>query len=273
MTTYLNPGAIEGYSEAQQGKFLAKGADGIVFVDGGGGSSTLAELTDVAITTASESNMLSYDSATGKWVNRTEIDPSNLPEFSSSVTGQVLAKTGSDTAEFVTLTGQAPAYIDMTGIQAPVTDFYTKGQTDTLLDAKQDTLVSATNIKTLNSTSLLGSGDISIPNLSFHHITPTVSGGSLVFDSTLTEGYNRCYARVSTSANMTLTLSFTNTDEHYITVHNSGSADITVAVATVTGYTIIGNTAITIAAGKYYEISFLRSGYDYILTERLLTTA
>lgn len=31
------------------------------------------------------------------------------------------------------------------------------------LDAKQDTLVSGTNIKTVNSTSLLGSGDISIP--------------------------------------------------------------------------------------------------------------
>lgn len=34
--------------------------------------------------------------------------------------------------------------------------------TQTALDSKQDTLVSGTNIKTINSTSLLGSGDISI---------------------------------------------------------------------------------------------------------------
>jgi len=34
--------------------------------------------------------------------------------------------------------------------------------TQTALDAKQATLVSGTNIKTINSTSLLGSGDISV---------------------------------------------------------------------------------------------------------------
>ncbi len=39
---------------------------------------------------------------------------------------------------------------------------YSIVQTDALLDAKQDTLVSGTNIKTVNSQSLLGSGDITI---------------------------------------------------------------------------------------------------------------
>ena len=34
--------------------------------------------------------------------------------------------------------------------------------TQTALNAKQDTLVSATNIKTVNSTSLLGSGDVTV---------------------------------------------------------------------------------------------------------------
>ena len=56
-------------------------------------------------------------------------------------------------------------------------DLYSKQQTDTLLagkadssalSGKQDTLVSGTNIKTINSTPLLGSGDI------------TISGGSKV---------------------------------------------------------------------------------------------
>lgn len=46
--------------------------------------------------------------------------------------------------------------------------------TQTALNAKQDTLVSGTNIKTVNSTSLLGSGDISVQN----PITLTTTGTS-----------------------------------------------------------------------------------------------
>lgn len=41
-------------------------------------------------------------------------------------------------------------------------NFYDKGETDDLLDEKQATLVSGTNIKTVNNNSLLGSGNISI---------------------------------------------------------------------------------------------------------------
>lgn len=40
--------------------------------------------------------------------------------------------------------------------------YYTETETNTLLSAKQDTLVSGTNIKTINSTSLLGSGDLAV---------------------------------------------------------------------------------------------------------------
>ena len=41
-------------------------------------------------------------------------------------------------------------------------NFYDKDETDDLLDEKQATLVSGTNIKTINNNSLLGSGNISI---------------------------------------------------------------------------------------------------------------
>lgn len=272
MTTYLNPEAIQGYTEAQQGKFLAKGADGIVFVDGGG-SSSLAGLTDVAITSASESNMLSYDSATEKWVNKTEIDPLNLPKFSASLSGQVLAKTGVSTVDFVTVTGTAPAYINMTGVQAPVTDFYTKGEINVFLSQKQDTLVSGTSIKTINEIPVLGSGDIFIPNLSFNHVMVNNPNTSITFDDTLTGGRNRCYARADISNNISLVVNFTTTDEHYITIHNTAATDVTVSVDALSPRRIIGNTAITIAADKYYEISFILAGTEYILTERLLTTA
>lgn len=44
-----------------------------------------------------------------------------------------------------------------------LSDYYTKEETDTLLGNKQDTLVSGTNIKTINNESILGSGNINIP--------------------------------------------------------------------------------------------------------------
>jgi hypothetical protein len=43
-----------------------------------------------------------------------------------------------------------------------LTNYYTKTETNTLLNAKQATLVSGTNIKTINNESILGSGNIDI---------------------------------------------------------------------------------------------------------------
>ena len=43
-----------------------------------------------------------------------------------------------------------------------LTNYYTKAETNTLLGGKQATLVSGTNIKTINNTSILGSGNIDV---------------------------------------------------------------------------------------------------------------
>lgn len=43
-----------------------------------------------------------------------------------------------------------------------LSNYYTKGETDTLLENKQPTLVSGTNLKTINNESLLGEGNIDI---------------------------------------------------------------------------------------------------------------
>ena len=43
-----------------------------------------------------------------------------------------------------------------------LSNYYTKGETDTLLEGKQPTLVSGTNIKTINNESILGEGNIDI---------------------------------------------------------------------------------------------------------------
>ena len=43
-----------------------------------------------------------------------------------------------------------------------ITDAYTKTEVDTALSGKQATLVSGTNLKTINNESLLGSGNITV---------------------------------------------------------------------------------------------------------------
>ena len=55
-----------------------------------------------------------------------------------------------------------------------LSNYYTKGETNTLLGEKQPTLVSGTNIKTVGGTSLLGSGNV--PTLK-----ASLDGETLVF--------------------------------------------------------------------------------------------
>lgn len=60
-------------------------------------------------------------------------------------------------------TVQADTYYIITDAQAgDLTNYYTKTETNTLLGGKQNTLVSGTNIKTINNESILGSGNISV---------------------------------------------------------------------------------------------------------------
>lgn len=60
-------------------------------------------------------------------------------------------------------TVSADTYYIITDAQSgDLTNYYTKTETNTLLNGKQATLVSGTNIKTINNTSLLGSGNIDI---------------------------------------------------------------------------------------------------------------
>lgn len=60
-------------------------------------------------------------------------------------------------------TVSADTYYIITDAQAgDLTNYYTKTETNTLLNGKQATLVSGTNIKTINNESILGSGNIDI---------------------------------------------------------------------------------------------------------------
>ena len=67
-------------------------------------------------------------------------------------------------AEYDGLAAKDPnTYYIITDAQGgDLSNYYTKGETDTLLGEKQPTLVSGTNIKTINNESLLGEGNIDI---------------------------------------------------------------------------------------------------------------
>ena len=66
-----------------------------------------------------------------------------------------------DTATFIYSTYYHLISIDRSD-GADLTNYYTKSEVDTALSGKQATLVSGTNLKTINNESLLGSGNISI---------------------------------------------------------------------------------------------------------------
>ncbi|MBR4486444.1 hypothetical protein IKS57_03700, partial [bacterium] len=51
---------------------------------------------------------------------------------------------------------------DKLGGDIDLSDYYTKTQTDSILSGKQATLVSGTNIKTINSASILSSGNLTL---------------------------------------------------------------------------------------------------------------
>ena len=127
------------------------------------------------------------------------------------------------------------------------TDIHVTAAQKTAWTNKQDALVSGTNIKTINSTSLLGSGDISIP------VLPSQSGNTGKFLTT--DGTDASWATIpvavpvvqdfwvdSTTGAITCTFSSTPTTK---TVH-----------------TIIGNTAID---GTWADNVFTPTTADDIL--------
>lgn len=102
-----------------------------------------------------------------------------------SITGTLSSQTDLQTA----LNGKANTV--HTHVISDVTDLQTS------LDAKQETLISGTNIKTVNGTTLLGSGNVSVSsNLTVKSGTVTISknGGAFEHEQTITD------ADVSTSS-------------------------------------------------------------------------
>lgn len=152
-------------------------ADGIITIasTGGGGSGTVTSVA--ALTLGTSGTDLSSSVATG---TTTPVITLNVPDASATARGvistspQTIAgdKTFTGTTSGITKSMVGLSNVDNTSdVNKPVST-----ATQTALNLKQDTLVSGTNIKTINSNSILGSGNISISSaVAWGGITGTLS--------------------------------------------------------------------------------------------------
>lgn len=147
---------------------------------------------------------------------------------SKSITGQEIIDAAS---------GGGAAWGSITGTLSTQTDL------QTALDAKQDDLVSGTNIKTINSTSVLGSGNIAVQptlvsgtNIKTINSTSLLGSGNVAVQDTLVSGTN------IKTINSTSLL---------------GSGDL--AINSVTGI----NSLFKPLTGKYQTQFVLGGGFDY----------
>ncbi len=125
------------------------------------------------------------------------------------------------------------------------TETYSKVETDSLVDTKQDTLVSGTSIKTINGESVLGSGDIEISDATTVKLTgdQTIDGFK-TFSSTLSgsitgnagSATKLVTARTINGVNFDGTANITVSDDTKLTATNpSITGSITEQVYNLTG--------------------------------------
>lgn len=125
------------------------------------------------------------------------------------------------------------------------------------LSGKQDTLVSGTNIKTINGQSLLGSGDITISggSSSGSSAYTEVSHGTSDTTFTLTPNTFHVWDEVS-SLTLTLGTETSGVANEYIFQFTSGSTATTLSLPDDIKWT--GGETPTIEANKIYQISILK---------------
>jgi hypothetical protein len=135
------------------------GADGIITIASTGGGGTVTSVA--ALTLGTSGTDLSSSVANG---TTTPVITLNVPDASATARGvistssQTIAgdKTFTGTTSGITKSMVGLNNVDNTSdVNKPIST-----ATQTALNLKQDTLVSGTNLKTINSTTLLGSGDI-----------------------------------------------------------------------------------------------------------------
>lgn len=146
----------------------------------------------------------------------------------------------------------------------------------TLVNGKQDTLVSGSNIKTINGVPVLGSGNLNITavaNSDFNHTTNTAVSGSVTI--TFLEN-SRCSAMYSTSSDLSVALIVENRGDNYLWIRNTGNNEIDVTISSVRASSaepaisdvFVPSDGITVPAGCVCEIGVIRNPDGVFITSR-----
>lgn len=128
---------------------------------------TLSATTSGGVTSGEVETMISAATSgyTARFAEDEEVTAAALNDLNERISGisgnNVVELTQ---AEYDALVDKDPTafYIITDATAVDLTNYYTKSETNTLLNGKQATLVSGTNIKTINNESILGSGNIDI---------------------------------------------------------------------------------------------------------------
>lgn len=144
----------------------------------------------------SASNALASEAMADKWANNQENIEVTIGKYSAYHWSQKAKDFASGSAITINYDNTASG-LTATNIQIAIDELSAEKAELTALNGKQDTLVSGTNIKTINSTSLLGSGDISVVSLTDNETisgTKTFSSSPIVpIPTTGTEAANKDY--------------------------------------------------------------------------------
>lgn len=108
-----------------------------------------------------EDSAYTYDMET-RWFLATPNDYTPIDYISSENVEEVVEQFMGDYVETTALTQTLQDYVTNSSLSLTLGSYATKSDVNTGLAGKQATLVSGSNIKTLNSQSLLGSGNIAI---------------------------------------------------------------------------------------------------------------
>ena len=162
----------------------------------------LQELHNVAINGVANNQLLSYESSTSLWKNKS---------FTTADIADSTDKRYVTDANLTTIGNQSGTN---TGDNA-VNSLYSG-----LATSKQDTLVSGTNIKTINGNSLLGSGDLTIGGGGGSNPIKLTSQTLAVGSWTLSGGYYT-YSFSNVNIDTTCEISVTPQNASYLTAYNA----------------------------------------------------
>jgi hypothetical protein len=222
-------------------------------------SANAANTSALSAATSEFNAELSATTATTK-ASEASTSASNAASSASSAstsanTATTAASTATTKASEASASAAAAAQSAIDAAQFDPSSYYTESEVDTLLAAKQATLVSGTNIKTVNGASILGSGNIT---------TPTTTVNNTLTSISTTEALSAAQGKVLQDGKQATLVSGTNIKTvNGTSVLGSGNIAISAGMTNAV-YDLTGN--ITLAANVNRNIVINSSTAEYNIT-------